>query len=132
MDFRFLFGDSTFWTFFGVEGKGSTDSFRFLAGDISIVLFRLGAGSDIAVFFLIGRNGVIFNICSCNGVDFLFGVSGKGVFFLFGVSGTRKGAGSSGKRKKKTPNDAVTPQRQSQFMLKMKAKAVSRLLSSLV
>ena len=34
--------------------------------------------------------------------------------------------------KKKTPNDAVTPQRQSQFTPKMKANAVSRLLSSLV
>ena len=33
---------------------------------------------------------------------------------------------------KKTPNDAVTPQRQSQFTPKMEAKAVSRLLSSLV
>ena len=32
---------------------------------------------------------------------------------------------------KKTPNDAVTPQRQSQFTPKMKANAVSRLLSSL-
>ena len=31
-----------------------------------------------------------------------------------------------------TPNDAVTPQRQSQFTPKMKANAVSRLLSSLV
>ena len=34
--------------------------------------------------------------------------------------------------KKKPPNDAVTPQRQSQFTPKMKANAVSRLLSSLV
>ena len=34
--------------------------------------------------------------------------------------------------RKKTPNDAVTPQRQSQFTPKMKANAVSRLLSSLV
>ena len=34
--------------------------------------------------------------------------------------------------KKKTPNDAVTPQRQSQFTPKMKANAVARLLSSLV
>ena len=34
--------------------------------------------------------------------------------------------------KKKTPNDAVMPQRQSQFTPKMKANAVSRLLSSLV
>ena len=33
---------------------------------------------------------------------------------------------------KKTPNDAVTLQRQSQFAPKMKANAVSRLLSSLV
>ena len=33
---------------------------------------------------------------------------------------------------KKTPNDAVTPQRQSQFTAKMKANAVPRLLSSLV
>ena len=33
---------------------------------------------------------------------------------------------------KKTPNDAVTPQRQSQFTPKMKAIAVPRLLSSLV
>ena len=33
---------------------------------------------------------------------------------------------------KKTPNDAVTPQRQSQFTPKMKAKAVPRLLLSLV
>ena len=33
---------------------------------------------------------------------------------------------------KKTPNDAVTPQRQSQFTPKMKANAVPRLLSSLV
>ena len=33
---------------------------------------------------------------------------------------------------KRTPNDAVTPQRQSQFTPKMKANAVSRLLSSLV
>ena len=33
---------------------------------------------------------------------------------------------------KKTPNDAVTPQRQSQFTPKMKANAVLRLLSSLV
>ena len=32
---------------------------------------------------------------------------------------------------KKTPNDAVTPQRQSQFTPKMKANAVPRLLSSL-
>ena len=32
----------------------------------------------------------------------------------------------------KTPNNAVTPQRQSQFTPKMKAKAVPRLLSSLV
>ena len=32
----------------------------------------------------------------------------------------------------KTPNDAVTPQRQSQFTPKMKANAVPRLLSSLV
>ena len=35
-------------------------------------------------------------------------------------------------REKKTPNDAVTPQRQSQFTPKMKANAVPRLLSSLV
>ena len=34
--------------------------------------------------------------------------------------------------KEKTPNDAVTPQRQSQFTPKMKANAVPRLLSSLV
>ena len=34
--------------------------------------------------------------------------------------------------KKKTLNDAVTPQRQSQFTLKMKANAIPRLLSSLV
>ena len=34
--------------------------------------------------------------------------------------------------KKKTPNHAVTPQCQSQFTPKMKANAVSRLLSSLV
>ena len=34
--------------------------------------------------------------------------------------------------KKKTPNDAMTPQRQSQFTPKMKANAVPRLLSSLV
>ena len=34
--------------------------------------------------------------------------------------------------KKKTPNDAVTPQHQSQFTPKMKANAVPRLLSSLV
>ena len=34
--------------------------------------------------------------------------------------------------KKKTPNDAVTPQCQSQFTPKMKANAVPRLLSSLV
>ena len=34
--------------------------------------------------------------------------------------------------KKKTPSDAVTPQRQSQFTPKMKANAVPRLLSSLV
>ena len=33
---------------------------------------------------------------------------------------------------KKAPNDAVTPQRQSQFTPKMKANAVPRLLSSLV
>ena len=33
---------------------------------------------------------------------------------------------------KKTPNDAVTPQRQSQFTPKMKANVVPRLLSSLV
>ena len=33
---------------------------------------------------------------------------------------------------KKTPNDAVTPQRQSQFTPKMKVNAVPRLLSSLV
>ena len=33
---------------------------------------------------------------------------------------------------KKTPNDAVTPQRQSQFTPKMKENAVPRLLSSLV
>ena len=33
---------------------------------------------------------------------------------------------------KKTSNDAVTPQRQSQFTPKMKANAVPRLLSSLV
>ena len=33
---------------------------------------------------------------------------------------------------KKTPNDAVTPQCQSQFTPKMKANAVPRLLSSLV
>ena len=33
---------------------------------------------------------------------------------------------------KKTPSDAVTPQRQSQFTPKMKANAVPRLLSSLV
>ena len=33
---------------------------------------------------------------------------------------------------KKTPNGAVTPQRQSQFTPKMKANAVPRLLSSLV
>ena len=33
---------------------------------------------------------------------------------------------------KKTPNDAVTPQRQSQFTPKMKANAILRLLSSLV
>ena len=33
---------------------------------------------------------------------------------------------------KKTPNDAVTPQRQGQFTPKMKANAVPRLLSSLV
>ena len=33
---------------------------------------------------------------------------------------------------KKTPNDSVTPQRQSQFTPKMKANAVPRLLSSLV
>ena len=33
---------------------------------------------------------------------------------------------------KKTPNDAVTPQRQSQFTPKMTANAVPRLLSSLV
>ena len=33
---------------------------------------------------------------------------------------------------KKTPNDAMTPQRQSQFTPKMKANAVPRLLSSLV
>ena len=33
---------------------------------------------------------------------------------------------------KKTPNNAVTPQRQSQFTPKMKANAVPRLLSSLV
>ena len=33
---------------------------------------------------------------------------------------------------KKTPNDAVTPQPQSQFTLKIKAKVVPRLLSSLV
>ena len=33
---------------------------------------------------------------------------------------------------KKTPNDAVTPQRQSRFTPKMKANAVPRLLSSLV
>ena len=33
---------------------------------------------------------------------------------------------------KKTPNDTVTPQRQSQFTPKMKANAVPRLLSSLV
>ena len=32
----------------------------------------------------------------------------------------------------KTPNDAVSPQRQSQFTPKMKANAVPRLLSSLV
>ena len=36
------------------------------------------------------------------------------------------------RKKKKTPNDAVTPQPQSQFTPKMKANAVSRLLSSLV
>ena len=34
--------------------------------------------------------------------------------------------------KKKTPNDDVTPLRHSQFTPKMKANAVSRLLSSLV
>ena len=34
--------------------------------------------------------------------------------------------------RKKTPNDAVTPQRQSQFTPKMKANAVLHLLSSLV
>ena len=34
--------------------------------------------------------------------------------------------------RKKTSNDAVTPQRQSQFTPKMKANAVPRLLSSLV
>ena len=33
---------------------------------------------------------------------------------------------------KKTSNDAVTPERQSQFTPKMKANAVPRLLSSLV
>ena len=33
---------------------------------------------------------------------------------------------------KKSPNDAVTPQRQSQFTPKMKAIAIQRLLSSLV
>ena len=33
---------------------------------------------------------------------------------------------------KKTPNDVVKPQRQSQFTPKMKANAVPRLLSSLV
>ena len=33
---------------------------------------------------------------------------------------------------KKTPNDAVTPHRQSQFTLQMKANAELRLLSSLV
>ena len=33
---------------------------------------------------------------------------------------------------KKTPNDAVTPQRQSQFTPKIKANAIPRLLSSLV
>ena len=33
---------------------------------------------------------------------------------------------------KKTPNDAVTPQRRSQFTPKMKANAVPCLLSSLV
>ena len=33
---------------------------------------------------------------------------------------------------KTTPNDAVTPQRQSQFTPKMKANVVPRLLSSLV
>ena len=35
-------------------------------------------------------------------------------------------------KKKKIPNDAVTPQRQGQFTPKMKANAVPRLLSSLV
>ena len=35
-------------------------------------------------------------------------------------------------RGKKTPKDALTPQRQSQFTPKMKANAVQRLLSSLV
>ena len=35
-------------------------------------------------------------------------------------------------QEKKTPNDDVTPQRQSQFTPKMKANAVPRLLSSLV
>ena len=34
--------------------------------------------------------------------------------------------------RKKTPNDAVTPKRQSQFTPKMKANAAQRLLSSLV
>ena len=34
--------------------------------------------------------------------------------------------------RKKTPNDAVTPQRQGQFTPKMKANAVPHLLSSLV
>ena len=34
--------------------------------------------------------------------------------------------------KKKTPSDAVTPQRQGQFTPKMKANAIPRLLSSLV
>ena len=34
--------------------------------------------------------------------------------------------------RQKTPNDAVTPQHQSQFTPKMKANAVPRLLSSLV
>ena len=36
------------------------------------------------------------------------------------------------RKKKKTPDDAVTPLRQSQFTPKMKANAVPRLLSSLV
>ena len=64
--------------------------------------------------------------------EHIMAYSQKGWSSTFCIVHTQSHRGKHEFHEKKTPNDAVTPQGQSQFTPKTKANAVPRLLSSLV